>query len=217
VPPSPPVKCKDPGGALTLKTEPVLSFPANRTFTPDGNVAISELTNPPVISMPMDGSMTVLFETVPEHPGTIKATIQSLNFSFGSITLLNGDSTGSNTVIRHGDQSISIDRASGATIGKLWTRAGNSLGMFETDSPITGNMDFNSGKWTILTNNANNCVRCDINGDGQVDSTDISIILDSRGASSGPNDSRDVDSDGQITTNDARICSLACTHPNCAK
>jgi len=57
---------------------------------------------------------------------------------------------------------------------------------------------------------------CDIDRDGQVKRNDIEAILAARGTPATPDDSRDADGDGLITVNDARICVLACTKPECA-
>ena len=61
-------------------------------------------------------------------------------------------------------------------------------------------------------------LRCDVNGDGVVNSDDIELIMAYRGlAASGPGDPFDVDHDGSITVLDARTCTLACTNRGCAK
>jgi hypothetical protein len=65
----------------------------------------------------------------------------------------------------------------------------------------------------------NNLPKCDINLDGTVDSRDIAFIFADRGLPSsklpGP-DLRDVDNDGEITVNDARVCTSFCTFNKCA-
>ncbi len=57
---------------------------------------------------------------------------------------------------------------------------------------------------------------CDIDGDGVIDRNDIDAIFAARGTPAAPGDPRDADGDGVITVNDARICALRCTNPNCA-
>jgi hypothetical protein len=48
---------------------------------------------------------------------------------------------------------------------------------------------------------------CDIDGDGDVDRTDIRTILRARGQpATGPDDPRDADGDGTITSHDAKLC-----------
>lgn len=58
---------------------------------------------------------------------------------------------------------------------------------------------------------------CDVNMDGAVNRDDIQLIVDARNTVSFPGDLRDADGDGLITLNDARICTLQCDKPNCAK
>lgn len=58
--------------------------------------------------------------------------------------------------------------------------------------------------------------RCDVTGDGVVDSADVDAIFAARGeTASGPADARDVNGDGFVTINDARECVLACDLPEC--
>lgn len=58
----------------------------------------------------------------------------------------------------------------------------------------------------------------DIDGDGDVDRDDVSIIFMARNqASSGNGDPRDIDRDGKITVLDARKTTLLCTRPSCAR
>jgi hypothetical protein len=58
---------------------------------------------------------------------------------------------------------------------------------------------------------------CDINLDGAVNRDDIQLIVDARNTLAFPGDLRDADGDGLITLNDARVCTLQCDKPNCAK
>ena len=59
---------------------------------------------------------------------------------------------------------------------------------------------------------------CDTDGNGVIDIFDISNITAARGlpAARSVVDPRDVDGDGIITVNDARICTQRCTNKNCA-
>jgi hypothetical protein len=57
---------------------------------------------------------------------------------------------------------------------------------------------------------------CDVNGDGVIDSTDISLIIAGIGQTPTPDDPRDANSDGKITITDARLCTAQCTNKNCA-
>jgi hypothetical protein len=58
---------------------------------------------------------------------------------------------------------------------------------------------------------------CDINGDGKVNLDDIQAIFQARNAPAVPGDPRDIDGDGVITVNDARICTEPCDKVKCAK
>ena len=59
--------------------------------------------------------------------------------------------------------------------------------------------------------------RCDVNGDGQIDSRDISLIFSARNTpANGVDDPRDADGDLEITVADARVCQQKCTHTACA-
>ncbi len=57
---------------------------------------------------------------------------------------------------------------------------------------------------------------CDLNQDSDIDRADIDVIFSSRNVPAPLGDPRDVDGDGTITVNDARVCTLKCTKPNCA-
>jgi hypothetical protein len=59
-------------------------------------------------------------------------------------------------------------------------------------------------------------LKCDIDGDGDVDTIDLSLISKARGQRAiVPNDPRDSDGDGWITPNDVIICIKKCTRANC--
>ncbi len=58
--------------------------------------------------------------------------------------------------------------------------------------------------------------RCDVDGNGSIDKTDIALIRAAIGQSSLANDARDGDGDGLITMLDVRQCTLKCTKPGCA-
>ena len=59
--------------------------------------------------------------------------------------------------------------------------------------------------------------KCDVNGDGAVNQTDISLINAARNTpATGACDMRDADGNLTINVNDSRQCVLKCNKPNCA-
>jgi len=58
---------------------------------------------------------------------------------------------------------------------------------------------------------------CDYNLDQVVNIRDINESFAYRGLPTTPPDDYDVDANGTVTVNDARICTLKCTKPNCAQ
>jgi hypothetical protein len=59
-------------------------------------------------------------------------------------------------------------------------------------------------------------VACDVNGDGKIDSSDISLIMAALNTRALTGDPRDADANGTIDVVDARICTTRCTNKNCA-
>lgn len=58
--------------------------------------------------------------------------------------------------------------------------------------------------------------RCDVNGDGFIDQSDVDAVFAARGqAASGPTDPRDNDGSGAIDVLDSRACALQCGKPRC--
>lgn len=58
---------------------------------------------------------------------------------------------------------------------------------------------------------------CSVDGDGDIDRDDISLITAARNQpAQGPDDPRDADGSGIIDVNDARACTARCDRPNCA-
>jgi hypothetical protein len=63
----------------------------------------------------------------------------------------------------------------------------------------------------------NSSMKCDVNGDGRIDSKDINIIFAARNTpATGIEDPRDADGDLVITVADARVCQQRCTSAACA-
>jgi Bacterial Ig-like domain (group 1) len=57
---------------------------------------------------------------------------------------------------------------------------------------------------------------CDVDRDGDIDQSDLSLISRARGQAAQPGDPRDSDFNGSITPNDVKVCIKLCTRPNCA-
>jgi hypothetical protein len=58
--------------------------------------------------------------------------------------------------------------------------------------------------------------KCDIDGDGDVDINDLALIRAGIGQPPAGSDPRDANSDGKITINDVRACTLLCTRASCS-
>lgn len=63
---------------------------------------------------------------------------------------------------------------------------------------------------------ADEALKCDVDGDGDVDSVDVNLVRGALGVLVEPGDPRDADSDGRVTTTDVRQCTLLCTRASCA-
>lgn len=55
----------------------------------------------------------------------------------------------------------------------------------------------------------------DLDGDGDVDTHDINILLAARNTAAASNDARDINRDGVINVNDVRALTTQCTRPRC--
>jgi hypothetical protein len=211
--------CKsDPSAFLTVAAAPITSFPSTATFTPISQLTIIGLNASP-LNLTVTGSLTASFTKNSSLPNVVNVVVSNLSLSIPAFTLDSGESTGTTTVTQQGTASGAIDEPTGGTTNGIFVAASNSLGKFYSDlTDFTGILDFATGEWTLTTDNAKSCLRCDINGDGQVDVDDINLIMSLRGTKAvGPADVHDVDGDGKVTVNDARICVLACSKPHCAK
>jgi hypothetical protein len=58
--------------------------------------------------------------------------------------------------------------------------------------------------------------KCDVDGDGDIDSVDILLIRAGIGQAPAAGDKRDANGDGRIDVNDVRACTLKCTRAKCA-
>jgi hypothetical protein len=85
--------------------------------------------------------------------------------------------------------------------------------------------DPNSSDWdwyaqiddvSLACDNVPEALRCDVNLDGYVDRSDISLIGRARGQAAAPGDPRDNDGDGIISLSDSRQCVQLCTLSRCA-
>ena len=57
---------------------------------------------------------------------------------------------------------------------------------------------------------------CDLDHDGDIDRDDITLLFAARGTEVTIGDPLDINQDGVVTVNDARVCVLECTKPECA-
>ena len=57
---------------------------------------------------------------------------------------------------------------------------------------------------------------CDVDGDGDIDKIDLSLISKARGQTPTANDPRDANGDGRIDPLDVKVCIPKCTRANCA-
>jgi hypothetical protein len=113
---------------------------------------------------------------------------------------------------------MTIRPDNGSTGGFLAVLFSSPTDGFTLQGEVTGTFDFADGSWSFTfsaSQSPNGLVICDVDGDSEVRRNDIKAILAARGTPAIPGDSRDADGDGLITVNDARICVLACTKPNC--
>jgi hypothetical protein len=81
----------------------------------------------------------------------------------------------------------------------------------------TANASHNSYMLLVLQRSTGNVIqRCDIDGDSDVDTNDLTLIRAAIGTVPGAADPRDATLDGKITVNDVRACTLQCTRTSCA-
>jgi hypothetical protein len=109
---------------------------------------------------------------------------------------------------------VSFNAYQGGTIGQTDFWAGNgSFTRYASPDPVKMT-SLSSGDGVMCTNVMQTG---DVNGNGAVDRTDISLIT---AALSQPaqckSDTRDMDRDSRMTVLDARKAALRCTYPGCA-
>lgn len=78
---------------------------------------------------------------------------------------------------------------------------------------IGAGFDNDSGAGLI---NAPHCTTCDVDGDGDIDKNDLSLISRARGQIPALGDPRDANSDGKLDPADVKVCIRLCARPNCA-
>jgi len=128
------------------------------------------------------------------------------------------------------------ESAPAGTIVEVQARTADSAAALELQSyaPVTKNVNFNAaGRYlqvrTRLVSNEQNVspvlydltintrvLTCDIDGDGDIDNLDVTAVRQGIGQTPASGDPRDANSDGKITINDVRACTLQCTKPSCA-
>jgi len=90
-------------------------------------------------------------------------------------------------------------------------RDGDGVGDVCDNCPDTPNANQDPGACTSQV------VLCDVDGDGDIDRADLSLISRSRNQpASGPDDPRDANGDGVITPADVKACIPQCSRPSCA-
>jgi hypothetical protein len=109
-----------------------------------------------------------------------------------------------------GEQTSGISDGQGR-VSFTWN--GNSgAGTDRIQASIGGNLFSNVVEkiWQAPT------LTCDVDSSGDVDLLDINIIRAGIGQVPAAGDLRDANTDGRITINDVRYCTLRCTHASCA-
>jgi hypothetical protein len=196
----------------TGKTAMVFSCCAGTV--PNFNAAIAELILAPVALIAPDPD---LFSTVGLSPATATnpvgtnhtvtafaqaangAPIPGVTIDFLVLTGPNAGKSGSGTTGADGKTTFTYHDDGGAGTDTIQASIGTNL-----KSNIVQKIWASGGT-------------CDVDKDGDIDKLDLSLITKARNqAASGPDDPRDSDGDRRITSNDAKVCILRCTRPNCA-
>ena len=128
------------------------------------------------------------------------------------------------------------EAAPAGTLVEVQARTADSAAALELQSyaPVTKNVNFNAaGRYlqvrTRLVSNEQNVspvlydltinsrvLTCDIDGDGDIDNLDVTAVRQGIGQVPANGDPRDANTDGKITINDVRACTLQCSKPACA-
>jgi hypothetical protein len=87
---------------------------------------------------------------------------------------------------------------------------GDGVGDPCDNCPDTANPDQDPGACTSQV------LMCDVDGDGDIDKLDLSLISRSRNQQATPDDPRDANGDGVITPADVKACIPQCTRAGCA-
>ena len=107
------------------------------------------------------------------------------------------------------------------TTGFAFTDAGG-LAQFCYTGTVAGTDSISAAVGTVNSNVVSKAwvavaqVACDVDGDRDVDLTDINAINAARNTAAGPGDPRDANGDGTINVVDSRYCVVRCTRAGCA-
>ena len=115
------------------------------------------------------------------------------------------------------------------TKGQYFDYAHEILGTQQVGGGYFGNLGVGAGRFPwenfshqsymllVLQRSTGNVqLKCDVNGDGKIDSTDIKAIMAAIGKPPVAGDVRDFNGDGVINIVDVRQCTLQCTNARCA-
>jgi beta-lactam-binding protein with PASTA domain len=105
-------------------------------------------------------------------------------------------------------------------VGTVTTATNNTVpaGSVISQNPTGGsNVPAGSAVNLVVSSGPAPVTVCDVDRNGVINQNDINAIFAARGrTATGPNDPRDANKDGLITTTDSRLCVLQCTKPQCA-
>ena len=179
------------------------------------------------------GLHTISFRVDPF--GDAKAEVQVTNLTIGLQSTLTAKAGASqlvypnHTVMLDGSQSADTR---GVPLTFVWTQTqGNMLALSNAAASAATFVSPAAGPTLVFhlaVTNPDNATATDatavqvvklgdVNGNGSIDMTDVNLVLAARNTpANGPNDVRDLDGDGMITSLDARKVTLLCSRPRCA-